>query len=140
MIFKGLSIRQPWTWAILNAGKDIENRTWSTDYRGPLIIHSSKTFIKEEYYKAADFIYQISKITVPEPEDLDFGGVVGVCDLTNIIASDFTENSWKSPWKESFSFGWQLKNPKKLKFRPLKGGLRLFNVDINDHELRVINS
>lgn len=25
-----LSIRQPWAWAILHAGKDIENRDWHT--------------------------------------------------------------------------------------------------------------
>jgi hypothetical protein len=25
---KALSIKQPWVWAILNVGKDIENRTW----------------------------------------------------------------------------------------------------------------
>ena len=28
---KALSIRQPWAWAILHAGKDIENRDWRTD-------------------------------------------------------------------------------------------------------------
>lgn len=26
-----LSIRQPWAWAIVYAGKDIENRTWPTN-------------------------------------------------------------------------------------------------------------
>ena len=26
-------------------GKNIENRTWSTAYRGPLAIHSSKTVL-----------------------------------------------------------------------------------------------
>ena len=32
---KCLSIRQPWAWAIIHAGKDIENRCWPTSYRGP---------------------------------------------------------------------------------------------------------
>jgi hypothetical protein len=40
---KALSIHQPWTWAILNAGKTVENRRWSTSQRGPLLIHASKT-------------------------------------------------------------------------------------------------
>lgn len=39
---KVLTIRQPWAWAIINIGKDVENRTWHTDYRGELLIHSSK--------------------------------------------------------------------------------------------------
>lgn len=30
-----ISIRQPWAWLILNAGKDIENRDWPTNFRGP---------------------------------------------------------------------------------------------------------
>jgi hypothetical protein len=38
---KALSIRQPWVWAIVHAGKDIENRTWWTPYRGPVLIHAA---------------------------------------------------------------------------------------------------
>jgi len=38
-----LSLRQPWAWAILHAGKRIENRlAWrSCTYRGPIILHAS---------------------------------------------------------------------------------------------------
>ena len=38
-----LTIKQPFASAILELGKDVENRTWSTPYRGKLIIHSSKS-------------------------------------------------------------------------------------------------
>lgn len=37
-----LTVRQPWAWAIIHAGKDVENRTWSTGYRGDLLIHAGK--------------------------------------------------------------------------------------------------
>lgn len=37
---KALSIRPPWADLILSGQKDIENRTWRTNYRGPLLIHS----------------------------------------------------------------------------------------------------
>lgn len=37
---KGLTFIQPWASAIAFAGKDIENRTWRTHYRGPLAIHA----------------------------------------------------------------------------------------------------
>src|SRR5580693_2266204 len=37
---KALSIQQPWAWAILYLGKRIENRTWSSDFRGPIYIHA----------------------------------------------------------------------------------------------------
>lgn len=36
-----LSIRRPWTWLILHGGKNVENRTWTTTYRGLLLIHAS---------------------------------------------------------------------------------------------------
>ncbi len=36
-----LSIRQPYAWAVVHGIKDIENRSWRTHYRGPLLIHAS---------------------------------------------------------------------------------------------------
>ena len=39
---KALSVRQPWAWAIVAGWKPIENRTWATDYRGPLLIHAGR--------------------------------------------------------------------------------------------------
>ena len=31
---KALTIKQPWAWAILHGGKDIENRNWFTSVAG----------------------------------------------------------------------------------------------------------
>lgn len=40
---KAISIRQPWCWAILHAGKRVENRDWRNGcaYRGPVLLHAS---------------------------------------------------------------------------------------------------
>jgi ASCH domain len=38
-----LSIKQPWANLIASGKKTIETRLWDTDYRGPLLIVSSKT-------------------------------------------------------------------------------------------------
>ena len=38
---KCLAIRQPWAWAVCSGAKDVENRTWMTEHRGPLAIQSS---------------------------------------------------------------------------------------------------
>ena len=40
-----LTVRQPWAWAILNAGKNIENRSRNIvgSYRGPVAIHAGMT-------------------------------------------------------------------------------------------------
>jgi hypothetical protein len=37
---KCLTVCQPWAWAIVHGRKHVENRTWATDYRGPLLIHA----------------------------------------------------------------------------------------------------
>ena len=37
-----LTVRQPWAWAIIHGGKDVENRVRSLGpYRGPVAIHAS---------------------------------------------------------------------------------------------------
>jgi hypothetical protein len=41
---KALSIMQPWAWLIVNGLKDIENRKWSTDFRGEFLVHAGKTY------------------------------------------------------------------------------------------------
>lgn len=48
-MMKALSLRQPWAWAILNAGKDVENRTWKTPFRGDFLIHAAKRINPAEY-------------------------------------------------------------------------------------------
>ena len=39
-----LTVRQPWAWAIIHGGKDVENRSTSIAgaYRGPVAIHAAK--------------------------------------------------------------------------------------------------
>lgn len=49
-----LSLRQPWVWIITELGKSLENRTWNTRYRGPVLIHASKAMTREE---CADALY-----------------------------------------------------------------------------------
>ncbi|MEL3899305.1 ASCH domain-containing protein [Treponema phagedenis] len=41
MEVKVLSVKNPFAYLIMQGGKDIENRTWKTDYRGRLYIHVS---------------------------------------------------------------------------------------------------
>ena len=39
-----LTIRQPWASLIICGEKDVENRTWTTRYRGELAIHAGHRF------------------------------------------------------------------------------------------------
>lgn len=39
---KALSIKQPWAHLIVSGVKDVENRSWKTNYRGRIFVHASK--------------------------------------------------------------------------------------------------
>lgn len=41
---KAIGLHQPWAWLIRSGQKTIETRFWSTDYRGPVLICSTKVF------------------------------------------------------------------------------------------------
>ncbi len=113
-----LSIRQPWAWAILHAGKDIENRFWPTDYRGPLLIHTGR----DVHRPAWEWMLRTRGITVPPQEELPRSGIVGIVDLVDcVIASD-------SPWFTG-PYGFVLRNARQLPFRGAFGNLRIFEVE-----------
>jgi len=60
---KALSLRPAWAWAVIHAGKDVENRAWYTQYRGSLAIHASSNFTGVEQDAAR--IEELSGIKVP---------------------------------------------------------------------------
>jgi hypothetical protein len=55
---RGISIKHPWPWAILHAGKRIENRDWYCDYRGPVLIHASKLRVPKRERIPSDFVVE----------------------------------------------------------------------------------
>lgn len=118
---KVLSIRQPWAWAILHAGKPIENRSWWTNYRGPALIHAAKGMTRAEFAEASDFILRVTEGVCWAPKTLPRGGIVGMAEIVDcVVASD-------SPWFFG-PFGFVLENCKPLPFQPCKGKLGFFDV------------
>jgi len=75
---KALSIRQPWAHLIVAGIKQIENRTWTTRYRGPLLIHAGQLWHDETI---AD-IERRHRIAIPR--DLQLGGIVGIATLSPV--------------------------------------------------------
>lgn len=121
-----LSIRQPWAWAIINAGKDIENRDWSTKFRGPVCIHAAKRMTNGEFDKFVDlsrWIVSKGRWTgdfIPERKALSRGGIVGVCDIVDCVDAS------ESPWFLG-RYGFVLRNARPVEFFPAKGALRFFD-------------
>jgi hypothetical protein len=109
-----LTVRQPYAWLIVAGFKPIENRTWSTTYRGPLLIHAA---VKMHDHTIAEIE---RRYQVPIDRDaLRFGGIIGRVDLVDVV----TKHS--SRWFEG-PFGWVLRVPAPVPFRPIRGGQGLF--------------
>lgn len=121
-----LSIRQPWAWAIINAGKDIENRDRKTKLRGPVCIHAAKSMTRSEFDGFMRTIHHVSLTrpfplgaTVPHSAALAKGGIIGVAEIVDCVeASD-------SPWFFG-RYGFVLRNARPVDFIPVKGALGFF--------------
>lgn len=94
-MMRALTVRQPWAWAIVHGGKDVENRSRNIagTYRGPVAIHAGLAF---------DTDYDLSllarlvptwdaPVTTFDPwqhrPDGVRGAVIGVADLTDAHVS-----------------------------------------------------
>ncbi len=123
---KALSVKQPWAWAIFH-GKDVENRTWTTNYRGPLLIHASKAFDEAGYDWLLENVLCNTHINLtiedlPAKKDFQMGGIVGKVELVKMVRSKDYSPWMFGPW------GWVLEKPEPMKFIPYRGQQGLFNV------------
>jgi hypothetical protein len=121
---KALSIRQPWAWLVIYAGKDIENRDWATRVRGRVLVHAAKGMTRDEYAEVREFCDQSAAAIVPDFDALQRGGIIGSVEILNCV-----EHS-RSRWFFG-RYGFVLANPKPLAFVPFKGSLGFF--DVPDH-------
>ena len=146
---KALSIRQPWAWCILHAGKDIENRDWS-EYSptlhlacrlvedaywdadgGEFLIHAAKGMTRDEYEDCLDLCHAISRkqpfpsgLSLPAFDDLQRGGIVGRAQLYDVVTEH--ESLWFAG-----RVGLVLRKAKTIPFVPFKGALGFFDVPDN---------
>lgn len=96
---KCLSVKDPWAELIASGVKWIENRTWKTNYRGPLAIHRSG------------------------PD----GAVIAVCELTRIVDAAAARASF--PGQAEFiegPFCWVLAHTRRITPIPMRGRLGLW--------------
>lgn len=111
---KALSVRQPWASMIASGEKTIEVRTWSTNYRGPLVICVSKS---------------------PRISQLPTGVALVVVDLVDcrpIVQADAAAACCDvDPDRE---FAWVLASPRVLSEpTPVSGRLGLFDIAISSN-------
>jgi len=144
---KVLSVCQPWAWLLVNGLKDVENRSWTTRHRGPLLIHAgicnSASWKKNRFADAAmlDAIFfrlQALGIEPPViPKAIESGGIVGRVTLLDCVRRPAGEllpfvqdhvRALASPWFVG-PVGWLVADARPLPFVPLRGHLQLFDYD-----------
>ncbi|TWU37490.1 Tetratricopeptide repeat protein [Novipirellula aureliae] len=117
---RGLSIRQPYAWAICANLKTIENRTWTTDRRGTIAIHASTS------PQNVNEMIRECELELVDRNWFPYGAIIGLADIVD-IASYGPEHE-----DDPFAFGpycWRMANGRLLKEPlPLKGKLNLFKM------------
>lgn len=120
-----LSIRQPWAHSIIYKGKTVENRSWSTQFRGRVCIHAAKGMTNAEWQDGLE-TYRANNpsidddIAFPWKVDLKRGGIVGTVEIIDVVT--FMD----SPWFFG-PYGFVLSNPQPVDFIPVKGALKFFD-------------
>lgn len=127
-----LSVRQPWAWAILCAGKDIENRSWQAvnhglHYRGRVAIHAAKGMTRDEYEEGRAFIDSLG-YTCPDPSALLRGGICGSVEVVDVVSK--SDSRWFFGPR-----GLVLRNPKTCYLIPAVGALGYFRWEPADRSI-----
>ncbi|MGP8162769.1 MAG: ASCH domain-containing protein [Acidimicrobiales bacterium] len=128
---KALTIRQPWASLIMAGIKDVENRTWRTNYRGRLVIHAGARDDRQAVLRHAHLLdgHQIIREGDCEPSKayraplpyLPRGALLGTVELIDCVRDSESEWAIEGQWH------WQLADPQPFETAiPAKGRLGLW--------------
>lgn len=107
---RALSVRQPWASLILSGHKTVENRTWTTKYRGQIVIHAGQATVRLGMEMAAQHGIDV----------LLERGYVGTVELVDIHPAE----DCCTPWGFPESYHWELAEPRWIAV-PIPGPGRL---------------
>lgn len=110
MIYKAISLKQPWANLVATGAKMIETRKWSTKYRGDLIICSSQNPKIEPYGKA-------------------------LCIVELYDVRPMTEKDERKACIKLYkgAYAWMLRNLRPITLPiPVKGSLGIFDIELGD--------
>ena len=112
-----LAVRQPWAWALVAGLKGYENRSWSTDYRGPVLVLASASKTLVNHFVKADGL---------DADHIEFGAFIGVVDLLDVVP--LSKELESDPWVQG-AYCWRVGNARVFdKPLPFKGKLNLFTL------------
>lgn len=120
---KTLSTKQPWAYLICSGIKDIENRSWKTNYRGKVLIHTSA--LRAHWQLTAEQFFNTPNNLYKELKNTCTSAIIGSVDIIDCIQDH------QSVWAEKGQYHWVLKNPILFKepILDIKGKLGLWEYD-----------
>jgi hypothetical protein len=77
---KALTLYPLWAWLIVYGPKRVENRTWATNYRGPLAIHAGKCRRGEVEDRA-----WLESLGIRVPAEFPVGAILGTVTLLDCV-------------------------------------------------------
>lgn len=116
---RAITIKQPWANLIVAGLKDIENKTWKTNFRGRVLIHAG---MKADNHWSASvpvcdkvdkFLREISKGGT-DWSNYHFGAIIGSVEIVDCVQNH------PSLWAEKGVWNWVLANPV-IFDEPIKG-------------------
>lgn len=116
---RAITLIQPWATLIVEHGKDVENRSWFTNHRGPLLIHAGLKIERAGWERAAE-------LGIILPDELPAGGIIGQVNLTGCVRDS------RSPWAIPGQWHWLLADPIMLPFTPARGQMGLWSLALGD--------
>ena len=132
--YRVISLKPPWAWAIMNAGKDIENRTFRTPHIGRVLIHaSSKKLSDEEMQYVREYICRSGRLSPSDlPEEFPRSVILGSVELV-----DYVDNA-RSRWAAPGHVHWVLRDPQPLRdpVQGVKGKLKMWTWTPTEADLR----
>lgn len=105
---KAITIKQPWASLIATGLKDIENRSWKTNYRGRVLIHAAASPVKERLAALNNkqlFDLMQRENWETEFENLPNGAIVGSVEIVDCVQNH------PSKWAQEGFWHWVLANP-----------------------------
>lgn len=109
-VVRALSVRQPWASLIASGKKSVELRSWSTMYRGSVLILSGSGIWRGSEHPIG-------------PRGVALC-VVDLVDVRAVTSADVEAACIVPP--EGFDFAWVLENPRAVRQAPVKGKLGLY--------------
>lgn len=130
---KALSIKQPWALVISMGVKTIETRTWPTNYRGDILIVSSKTLDEDmiRLLRTEIGVFGVARLEAR----LEYGKAIAIANLVD--CRPMTEDDENAAMCDIFpgAYSWVLDDIRRIKPFPVKGRLGLYDVECADDEL-----